>query len=353
MTVASTTNQNPSVLDRQWLWALLPAFPVVLLALRLWLLSRQNPQTMLLLVQHVSSLGLVSTLALTLIQWVLPAAILAVRALSALDAVSGSASSRLARAGERIPDWVVALAVLLAAVGWQLRFLPALLMVTLMIVGLRTRERHSQRPSASPRPSVVPIACVALPVAAAVAAYALLAPAIAQAFSAGEHLNALLFLLPPGMAVLLTGPVPAQAAQEVMRGAAIGAAVLAPFFVGAFFLKAPILPTVAMELDDPSLCAAPGEKPADGSVCVARGQVITVDDRVAAVLRNDGSVLFVPNDALRSQTLCATAEQAPTSTVTMRGWHIEQSVLDWTVPRSTPTQPDPRCEGRPLHPRED
>lgn len=40
--------------DRQWLLPLLPTFPIVLLVLRLWYLSRQNVQTMLLFVQYVS-----------------------------------------------------------------------------------------------------------------------------------------------------------------------------------------------------------------------------------------------------------------------------------------------------------
>ncbi|MGH3655286.1 MAG: hypothetical protein ACRDUA_01380 [Micromonosporaceae bacterium] len=339
-----------SVRDRQWLWALLPAFPVVLLALRLWLLSRQNLQTMLLLVQHVNPLGLISTLIVALI-WVLPAAILMVRALSALRAVSDpatgtSAGSRLAWVGSRMPDWVLVLAVVLAGLTWQLRFLPALLMATLMIVGLLARQRYQQRPA------VVVGTGLVLPLAAAVAGYLLLAPAIADGFAAGELVNALLLLLPPGMAVLLTGPVPVSAAQAVTRGAAIGAVVLAPVLIGVIFLRAPILPTTAIELDDPRLCTPPGQRSA-AATCVVRGQIIAVDDRMTALLRDDGSVLFVANGTVSSQTLCATPEQASSSTVRVRGWHIEQAALDWMVPRSTLGAPDPRCQGRPLEPEID
>ncbi|MGH3742839.1 MAG: hypothetical protein ACRDT1_16135, partial [Micromonosporaceae bacterium] len=299
--------------DRQWLWALLPAFPVVLLVLRLWLLSRQNLQTMLLLAQHVSPVGLITALVTTLI-WVLPAAILTVRALSALLLVSHPQSeSRLAQQSRRMPGWVVWLAVLLGGLTWQVRFLPVLLMATLMITGLEARRRHGagslQRL----------LGALGIPIAAAVAAYLWLGPAIVQSFQAGEAVNGLLLLLPPGLAALLTGPVPVRAARTVIRGTAIGAAVISPVLIMMIFARAPVLPTVAMELDDPAACLMAGQELPQNSTCVVRGEVITVNDRTTALLRSDGTVLFVRNDAVRSQTLCASVEQAPTSRVSTYG----------------------------------
>jgi len=133
--------------NQQWLLALVPAFPLVLLVLRLWYLSRQDMPTMLLLVQYVSPLGMLSALVVALV-WVLPVVVLVVRALGALFLVSASRQeadrSWLARASVRIPDWVVLVVVVLAALTWQLRFLPALLMATMAIVGLSVRHRYGR-----------------------------------------------------------------------------------------------------------------------------------------------------------------------------------------------------------------
>ncbi|HEX8631885.1 MAG TPA: hypothetical protein VF755_27310, partial [Catenuloplanes sp.] len=84
----SVDHPPPTVRSQQhWLFTLVPAFPLVLLVLRLWFLSRQDMPTMLLLVQYVSPLGLVSALAITVI-WVVPTAILVVRFLGSLLVVS-------------------------------------------------------------------------------------------------------------------------------------------------------------------------------------------------------------------------------------------------------------------------
>jgi hypothetical protein len=317
--------------------ALLPTVPVVLLVLRLWLLSRQNLQTMLTLVQHVSPLGLISALVVTLL-WAPPAVVLTLRALSALLAVSDPGTKQpaswLARAGARIPDWVVWLAVASAAISWQLRFLPALLMLTWMIVGLLTRERHPDQPI------LIHATCLVLPAVTASAAYVLLAPGIADAITTGEAVNCLLLLLPPGLTILLTGPIPKQSARAVTHIAALSTVALFPLLITMVFLRAPILPTVAVELA--------GQATDPPTQDVVRGQVITVDDRMTTLLNRDGSVRFILNDTIRSKTLCDTSEQVPASATDVRGWHVEQTVLEWLTPQSRPVEPDPRCDGRPL-----
>jgi hypothetical protein len=324
------------VRNQQWLFTLLPAFPLILLVLRLFYLSRQNLQTMLLLVQYVSPLGLVSALMITLV-WAGPVVVLVARALGALHRVSvpGETRSWLARTSLRVPDWVVALAALLAALTWQLRFLPALLMLALAIVGLEVRDRRPDRPR------LVRAVCLGVPLAAAVAGYAWLAPAIGQAWRAGEQVTAALLLLPPALTVLLTGPVPAPVARYVTHWPAVGAALLAPFVVGGIFLRAPILPTVAMEV-------TPAGGRADAPVTVLRGHVITVDDRMTTLLEAAGTVRFVRNDAVLSQTLCPDSDDVPTGTVAVRGWHAEQTALEWLAPAPARTPLDPRCQGRPL-----
>jgi hypothetical protein len=329
--------RTPAGRDLQWLLTLAPAFPLLLLVLRLWYLSRQNLETMLLLVQFVSPLGLLSALLITLV-WVPPLAILPIRALGALLWLSAPSRpealrSWLVRLSVRMPDWVVVLTVLLAALTWQLRFLPTLLMLALSILGLAVRDRHPEHRR------LVRGVCVVLPLVAAAAAYTWLLPAGAAAARSGETVTAALLLVPPALTVLLTGPVPAGAARLVTHWVAVVAALLAPFAIGAIFLRAPILPTVALEVGDP---AAPA---------VVRAHVIAVDDRMTTLLDTRGRVLFVPNADVLSQALCPGATDAPASEVLVRGWHVELSALQWLAPAPPPVPADPRCQGRPLRSR--
>jgi hypothetical protein len=327
--------ERPGGRDLQWLLTLLPAFPLLLLVLRLWYLSRQNLQTMLLLVQYVSPLGLLSALLITLV-WVPPLVILLVRALGGLLWISAPSRgdalrSWVVRLGVRTPDWVVVLTILLAALSWQLRFLPALMMLAVAILGLTVRDRHPGRPR------LVRAVCVVLPLVAAAAAYAWLWPAGVAAARSGEALTAACLLLPPAVTVLLTGPVPAFAARPVTHWTAVVVGLLAPFAVGAIFLRAPILPIVALEVGDPRAPA------------IVRAHVITVDDRLTTLLDTRGQVIFVANAEIVSQALCPAArDDAPASRIEVRGWHVEQSALEWLAPAPPAVPDDPRCQGRPL-----
>ncbi|SCL26873.1 hypothetical protein GA0074692_2248 [Micromonospora pallida] len=321
--------------QQQWLLTVLPAFPLLLLVLRVWYLSRQNLSTMLLVVQHISPLGMTSALLITMV-WVVPAVLLVLRMLGALLAVSAAtdqSTSLLARITRWMPDWVVALAVGLAVLTWQLRFLPTLLMLTVAIIGLVARQRYPGNRL------VRRTTGVALPVGSALVAYAWLAPGIAAAVDAGEHVTALLLLLPPAFAAFLTGPVPSSSARLVTHWAALAGALVAPIVVGAIFLRAPILPIQAVEVD-------PDPRP-DNRPVVLRGHLISVDDRMTTLLDGRGTVHFVPNDQVVSKTLCPEPEQVPTSRVDVRGWHVERTALEWLAPTQDALPTDPRCQGRP------
>jgi hypothetical protein len=327
------TAEAPTVRDRAWLLTLLPAFPLVLLVLRLWYLSRQDLPTMLLLVQNASPLGPISALMITLI-WAFPAVVLVGSALGALLRASWDQAmrSRLGRASARTPDWVIVLAVLVAALTWQLRFLPVLLMLTLMILGLEVRIRHDRRAWL--------LLAVALPLCVALVEYAWSGPAILDAVRAGEGTTATLLLLPPAATVALTGPIPAPAARPVTSGTAMVVGLLMPFLVSAVFLGTPVLPIAALELGDD---AQPGRPPQ-----VLRGYVVGVDDTMTVLLDEQGLVRFVPNQQVRSKTLCPDLSRAPTSVVKVHDWPVEETVLGWVVPHRQPTSIDPRCLGRPL-----
>lgn len=317
----------------QWMLALLPAFPLILLILRLWYLSGQDVQTMLLLVQHVSPLGLVSTMMITLL-WSVPAVILVARVLGTLLKVSAPGTeSWLTTASTRTPDWVVVAVGVLAALIWQLRFLPTLLMLLLIDLGLEARVRHPDRHR------VIWATCVALPLCAGAAAYAWLAPAVVEAFGGGEPLTVTLLALPPALTVLLTGPVPARMARPVTHTVAIGGLLLAPLLVSGMFLRAPVLPTVALEVDG---------DPADGRAPeVLIGEVVSADDTMTAIMGSSGAVRFVPNGQLMSKVLCRSVGRPPYSRIDVHGWQVEETMLSWMAPRQPRNAPDPRCEGRP------
>jgi hypothetical protein len=320
----------PSVRDRAWMLALLPAFPLMLLVLRLWYLSRQDLPTMLLLVQNTSPLGPISALLITLI-WVFPVVVLVGGALGALLRASWTDAmrSRLGRASARTPDWVMVLAVLVAAVTWQLRFLPVLLMLTLMVLGLEVRIRHGDR--------LWLLLAVALPLGVAVVEYVWAGAAIAQAVREGEGVTAVLLAVPPAAAVAVTGRIPAAVARPVTAGAAMAAGVLAPFLVTAVFLRTPVMPVVAVEYDA-------GQQ----RVEVLRGYVITVDDTMTTLLDEQGEVHFVPDERVLSKALCQDNGRAPTSVVEVHGWPVEETVLEWVAPHRQVADVDPRCQGRPL-----
>jgi predicted transcriptional regulator len=91
--------------------------------------------------------------------------------------------------------------------------------------------------------------------------------------------------------------------------------------------------------------------PAAGAQEVVRGQLISVDDTATTVLRSDGEVVFIPNEQVRSKTLCPEPVRPPDSVVSVRGWPVEESALSWIAPTHRDSEVDPRCLGRTLNPR--
>lgn len=316
----------------QWLLAALPSFPLALLILRLWYLSRQDLPTMLVLVQSVSPLGLISTLIITLI-WGIPVMILVGRALGALvkASVDTAADSWVVRVSTRIPYWMVVLAAVTAALSWQLRFLPALAMLVLSIVGLEVRTRRDDHPV------LIRHLCLTLPLTVAGAALLWFAPAVMDAFAQGEPLLALTLLLPLVLVPLLNGPIPASTARPVAHVTAAAGALIAPLLISVSFLNAPVLPTVALELEGPKDKSPP---------TVLVGQVVSVDDTMTTLIDGQGDVRFVPNAQLLSKTLCPGSRQPPYSTIEVRGWHVERTLLSWMAPSKPYTPMDSRCLGR-------
>ncbi|MEU8180508.1 hypothetical protein AB0B85_22855 [Micromonospora sp. NPDC049044] len=348
---------------QQWLLTLLPAFPVLLLVLRLWQLSQQDMSTMLLLVQYVSPLGLLSALLIALV-WAFPVVVLTFGVLGRLLRLSAPdrfdpERSLLASGTARTPGWVISAAVALGALTWQLRFLPSLLMLALWLLALRTRYLHPDQPTR------VLLVSVALPLAAAVLAYSVLGPAIWTAYQDRELATAALLAVPPAATVLLTGPIPGWIAPALTHGLAFTVAAVLPVVMGAVFLRVPLLPTVAIEVvpteptrTTPAATATPGDGALDPGTTsgptpdddagpeVVLGALIAVTDTSTIVLDRAATVRFLPNGWVESQVLCPQVTAVPYSLVSVRGWPVEETALDWMMPRRPVTDPDVRCEGR-------
>lgn len=369
---------------QQWLLTLLPTFPVLLLVLRLWQLSQQDMSTMLLLVQYVSPLGLLSALLIALV-WAFPVVVLTFGVLGRLLRLSAPdrfdpERSLLASGTARTPGWVISAAVALGALTWQLRFLPSLLMLGLWLLALRTRYLHPDQPTR------ILLVSVALPLAAAILAYTVLGPAIWTAYQDGEMATAALLAVPPAATVLLTGPIPGWIAPTLTHGLAFTVAAVLPMVMGAVFLRVPLLPTAAVEVvpkqstspapDVPastapggpastavegttsgapaastnggtaSLADGDGPPAANGGREVVLGALITVTDTSTIVLDRTATVRFLPNGWVESQVLCPQPAAVPYSLVAVRGWPVEETALDWMMPRRPVADPDVRCEGR-------
>jgi hypothetical protein len=318
-----------------WLLTVLPAFPLVLLVLRLWYLSRQDVPTMLLLVQYISPLGMISALFITLIGTV-PAVILVLRALGGILLVSApgrAGRSLLAVTALRMPDWVVLLAVVLAGFTWQLRMLPLLLMLVVSILGLIGTQRYR-----GANRWLMRWVTLGVPILVGLLVLIFVWPGIVSAISAGEISTALLLGVPPLLGPLLTGPVPEPAAWPATHWPAVGAALIAPFVIGVVFLRAPVLPNSAVEV-------VAGRQ----AVHVLRGQLITVDDTATTILQRGGQIVIVPNDQVLTKTLCPSPARPSDSVVVVRGWAVEESALEWVAPTLRVPEVDPRCLGRSLN----
>ena len=341
MTAAPFTRPVRRVRRSQLNWVLtaLPAFPLVLLVLRLWYLSRQDLPTMLLLVQYISPLGMISALIITLI-WTVPAVVLVLRALGGLLLVSSpdqeeaARRSLLALTALRMPDWVVAIAVALAGFTWQLRLLPTLIMLVAVILGLTAVQRYPGERR------MVFVATLVVPIGLGLMILLWVHPGIRMSLAVGELGTAALLIAPSLLGWLLTGPVPPRVARLATHWPAVAAVIVAPFVVGVVFLRAPVLPNSAVEV-------GPGPAVTE----VVRGQLITVDDTATTVLQRGGEVVFIPNDQVRSKTLCPEPIRRSKSRITVRGWAIDSSALEWVAPTRPVTEVDPRCLGRPRQPR--
>lgn len=319
--------------ERAWLLTLLPSFPIVLLVLRVWFLARQDVETMALLLQSASPLGLVSALLVSLV-WAGPALLLGIRVCYLLHQVStGSGRSWLSRIGARNPAWTSVPAFGLALLSWQMRFLPLLLLTAAVILRLERAIRPGPAGATGLPRRLTILQPTVLAVLAVLAGW-WLAPTIWVATTTGELVTGALLLVPLLLVPLLPGTLPVGFATRVLPAAAAMLLLVLPVFVGQRYLRAPVLPHVALQR------AVDG-----GGTRLEEVSLVSLDDTYTTVLDESG-VRFVPTKEINTIELCSAVPTPPTSKLVAHGWGVERSVLAWMAPTRSKLPVAPRCLGQ-------
>ncbi|TWJ23968.1 hypothetical protein [Micromonospora endolithica] len=308
--------------DREAFWTVAVGLPALVSVLRLWA-EAGDLETTLLLVANVGPVNLLASLVVTA-TWLVSAALVAVFTVGAVTRRgrrTGTATltwgSLFAQLSWAAPRWLRIMAFALAALTWQLLYLPLLLLAACAAFGL-----HPTRPRRTGW------------LLAAAAYLAVFGPVAVSATIQGYAVPALLVLAPPVLVALgATRPIPAGLARPFSSVAQVTALALVVLAAAPVF-TAPVLPrgvvTVTGEGDEPP-------QP-------VRGHVVEVNDTTTAVLRSSGGVEFIPNRRVGDRVLCPDEGRAARYRLFVFGLHIEDSVLSGAgrLRRPSPVL-DPRC----------
>lgn len=322
--------------DPQWALTLLSVLPLILLVGRIWLTSKGDPQTMLLLIQHLTPAGLV-ILVLSSLVWMAPIMVVSGRMLEAYRLISipndaAGAAPWPFRFGGHFPNWLVCAAACFATVTWQLQYLPTLGAMLMIIVALGIRQSYPDHRG------LILATSLALPGLALLLQLLLLGPAVKSAWGQDQYVTALLLGLPPLLTIFLTGPVPAFAARLATLLPAITILILVPLLATTSYLRTPLVPLVAVEV------ITEGNDEPFPPVMV--GYVIAAEDHVVTIMQPGGSVIFVRSDRVTGQTMCPAGQREAESDVALIGWAVNRSLLNQFLPQPTDEDPDRRCQGR-------
>ncbi|WP_089157585.1 hypothetical protein [Micromonospora sp. NBS 11-29] len=294
----------------QSFWTAVVGVPAVFSVLRLGVEAGGELQTTLLLVSNVGTVNLLAGF-LTTAAALLSTALVAVFALGAVLRVSvermppGIRRPLFARWVDITPAWFAVASFLLALVTWRLLYLPLLLPAFVAAFQLDPGRLHEKR---VPR---------ILLLAVGFAGYLwLLGPTVLDAGRQGEVLAVVLLVVPPVLALFVTGPLPAAVTRPL--ASVTEAAVLAMLVWAAL----PVISTPVLPLTVTTVESAPGVTED------IRGHVVTVDDVSMVLLQERGGVRYVPVDQVRAQVLCPSEEELPRRQLRVRDFHVEDSLLE-------------------------
>ena len=305
------------------------AAPAGLSVMRLWIEAGGELQTTLLLVSHVGPLNLSAALFGTATQLVTVVMVALFTAGGVLHAAMQAAPpdsplrSRpplAVRLRELTPRWFMLGVFVLAALTWKIFHLP-LLLPALAAMFQRTPFALHER-----RWVGVPLALLLL------AGYAwLVGDAVRYAWGNGEKIIAVLLVVPPLVAFLVTGPTPQPFARAFAMISTLAIVVLAVLVVRVS-VQTPVLPLVAFEVKA-------SDRPE-----VVQGHIIEMNDNFLIVLEKGKGVRYIPSKEVGEKVvLCGTPEEVTFQTQ-IRTFPVEDSLLSATGRQFRPRATiDPLC----------
>ncbi|MDR7276090.1 hypothetical protein [Catenuloplanes atrovinosus] len=347
----------------QSFWSMVVGVPAVFSVLRLGVEAGGELQTTLLLVANVDPINLMAALFTTATRFV-SAGLVAVFAIGGVVLASRTPPAKpalFARWTESVPLWFIVAGFLLALITWQVLYLP-------LLVPCAAAAFQATPVLPAPTRGVV------LAAAGLLLGYGwLVGPTVSAAAGQGEWLVVALFILPPLLAPAVPGPLSRRLTGPLAAGAQT--VVLAMLVLAAVpVITTPVLPltvttitgTTAPPVTSPSGTAppatpsggaappatpssgtAPPATPSSGAAPPATpssgaapsdversesedvlGHVISVDDVSMVILQESGGVRYVPVDAVEAQVLCPTEGELPRHRLWVRGFHVEDSLLE-------------------------
>ncbi|PWR14201.1 hypothetical protein DKT69_17515 [Micromonospora sicca] len=294
----------------QSFWTAVVGVPAVFSVLRLGVEAGGELQTTLLLVANVGTVNLLAGFLTTAAQ-LLSTGLVAVFALGAVLRVSvermppGFRRPLFARWVDITPAWFAAASFLLALVTWPLLYLPLLVPAFVAAFQLSLERLHEQ-----------PVPRVLLLCGGFTGYLWLLGPTLLEAGRQRELLAMVLLVVPPVLALFVTGPLPAAVIRPL--ASVTEAAVLATLVWAALpVISTPVLPLTVTTIE-----------PAPGVSEDVRGHVVTVDDVNVVLLQEHGGVRYVPVGQVRAQVLCPSEDELPRRRLRVRDFHVEDSLLE-------------------------
>lgn len=301
--------------DNTAFWTIAIGVPVLLSVLRLWIEAGGELQTTLLLVAHIDPINLVAALVATA-SWLVAGILVAALAVGGVLNASGPAgqSNWLARWTAQAPQWVRLGSFAMAAVTWQIIYLP------LLFVAACAAFQLSPWMAGRPWRGTL-TALFGLSVYGAVVAETLVA---AWRLEADQRAMAVTLLTaPPVLALFIAGPLRPWLVRPF--------AVIAPMVAAALTLWAavPLVTTPVLPLTVTVISAEQFGEPSE----YLRGHVITSDNVNTIVLAEDGRVSYVPNERIEAQYLCRTSEEIPRYRLRLRLLGEDVVLLEHSVLR--------------------
>jgi hypothetical protein len=324
-------------------WSLIVSVPTIIWLMRLWVEAGGQLQTMLFLVSDANATNLLATVFVTALP-ALTGVGVAVLTLGRMLDASGPRVPMFARWFQAVPVWLLFLTFVFAFATWRILYLPLLAAALVIVVQPRVPSRLSR----------IVLAVVAF--AADIALWVVVYPTLNAADAQHEQLPRLLLAVPtvllPILLLAFATGIPLRLPWASQLAWFVQPVVLAAGFWAVLpVTSVPVLPTTVTTVTQsrPAPAATGGETSAGNTAAATsiRGSVVGADDRLTAILQDDGGVVFVANDDVAGRILCPGAQDIPRYDLWVLDLHVEDSLLEAWGRRVRPAAPiDAECRRR-------